>query len=93
MDEALSPYEASERAATTPPTRRPVPVGFILRKILWVVALVTMGAVAMDGFLSFELQTGAPQQAASAAWSSFQIVTVYVVARGLDELTRGQNGV
>ena len=41
--------------------------------------------VAVDGFASFQLQTGAPQQAASAAWSSFQIITVYVVARALDE--------
>ena len=61
-------------------------------KFFWLIALATMGGIAMDGFFSFEMQTGAPQ-AAAAAWSPFQIITVYVVARALDELTRGQNGV
>jgi hypothetical protein len=62
--------------------------GFILRKIIWTVAFLAMIMFGANGFISFALQSGAPQQAAASAYACFQMITVYVIARALDELTR-----
>ncbi len=68
-------------------------MGLISRKVVWSVALIAMVLFAVDGFASFPLQTGAPQQAAVSAWGCFRLIAVYVIARGIDELTRGRQGV
>src|SRR5688572_12061431 len=70
--------------------RKSASAGFILRKVIWIAALIVMGFFAIDGFVSFYLQTGAPQQAAAAASACFHMITPYVMARALDELTRGE---
>lgn len=67
---------------------RPVSGGYILRKLLWSLSLIAMLIFAADGFFSFQIQTGAPQQAAAAGAACFHMITVYVIARALDELTR-----
>jgi hypothetical protein len=43
-----------------------------------------------NGIFTFEMQTGAPQQAAAAAVSCFHMITIYVLARALDQLLRNQ---
>lgn len=67
---------------------RTVTVFFILRKVVWSLALIAMVFLALDGFFSFVIQKGAPQQAASAASSCFELLSVYVIARALDQLLR-----
>lgn len=71
----------------------PASVGFVLRKLVWGVALAAIFLSAAESFASFELQTGAPQQAASAAYACFRLIAVYVAARAIDELSRGTQGV
>lgn len=63
---------------------------FVLRKIVWVIALLAIALAAINGFFTIEIQTGAPQQAAAGAIACFQVITPYVLARALDELTRGR---
>jgi hypothetical protein len=82
--------EPSGRALLAPAETQPGAAALILRKIIWTVALLVMGVAAIEGFFSFAIQTGAPQQAAAAAASCFRIITPYVIARALDELTRGR---
>jgi hypothetical protein len=64
--------------------------GFILRKLIWSVALLVMAGSALNGFATFAIQTGAPQQAAAAASACFQMITPYLIARAMDELTRSE---
>lgn len=88
-----SQQEAIDYAKHPPPPATPrASGGFIMRKVIWVGALLAMVLVGAIGVASYAMQTGAPQQGASAAWSCFQIISVYVIARALDELTRGKNG-
>ena len=72
------------------PTRKAVGVGFILRKMIWGGALIGMLLVGLNGVFSFEMQSGAPQQAAVAGVNCFYMITIYVIARALDQLTRGE---
>jgi hypothetical protein len=64
--------------------------GFILAKIVWAGALLVMAFSAIDGFVSFNVQTGAPQQAAVAAYGCFRLIAVYVLARAVEALTRAE---
>ena len=64
--------------------------GLVVRKIVWSVALVFMGYFAIDGSVTISIQTGAPQQAAAGAIACFHIIVPYVIARGIDALTRGR---
>lgn len=74
-------------------TSPPASIGFILRKIMWVGAIGLFVLSTGESYFSFEMQTGAPQQAASAAHGCFRLIAIYVIARGVDELTRGMRGV
>ena len=77
-------------AAPPMPSRKAVGVGFILRKLIWGVALVAMGIVGVNGLFTFEMQNSAPQQAAAAGVNCFYLIAVYVGARALDQLTRSE---
>jgi len=63
---------------------------FVVRKLVWIVALLAMGAGAAYGFLSFQLADSAPQQGAAAGIGCFSVITPYVVARALDALFRSE---
>lgn len=82
--------DAAEYQQMAPPAlAKPVtPASAILRRLVWVGAFLLIGFFALDGFISFGMQSGAPQQGAVAAWGAFRIVAVYTLARALDEATR-----
>jgi hypothetical protein len=66
---------------------RPATLASILRKVIWLIAVAAMGFGTIDGFLTIYTQAdSAPQQAAAGAIACFQVITPYVLARGLDEL-------
>lgn len=84
------PHLAGSTATNAAPARSaPAGSAFVLRKLLWSVATLAMMFFALDGFFTFEAQTGAPQQAAAAAAACFHMIAPYVIARGLDQLLRG----
>jgi hypothetical protein len=67
-----------------------VGVGFVLRKLIWGLALLAMAVVAVDGFFALEMQSSAPQQAAAAGAHCFYMIAVYVGTRAVDQLTRSE---
>ena len=62
--------------------------GLAIRKVVWGIALAASGLAAVNGFATIALQTSAPQQAAAGAIACFHLITPYVLARAIDELTR-----
>lgn len=77
-----------ETVTTVEIARRPAGALFIFRKLIWALALTLMCLGAADGVLTFQIQSGAPQQAVAAASACFHMITVYVIARGFDALLR-----
>jgi len=64
---------------------------YVVRKLIWIGALLGIGAGAAYGLLSFQLADSAPQQAVAAGIGCFGVITPYVVARALDALFRSEN--
>lgn len=64
---------------------------FMLRKLVWSVGLLAMLFFAVDGFFTFEMQSGAPQQAAAAGAACFHMIAVYVIVRAIDQLCRAEH--
>ena len=80
--------------STLPPVELPATAAggpsalFVARKVVWALAFAALTLFAVDGFTTFDIQTGAPQQAAAAAAACFHMITVYVLARAADQLLR-----
>jgi hypothetical protein len=77
-------------SAVSEPTMKAdsAPVGRLVRKVVWTIALAVMALAAMNGYLTIEIQESAPQQAAAGAISCFYMIAPYVVARAIDHLAR-----
>jgi len=89
----LRAQDAKEYAAHggkdwTPPPATPSTVNRAARRFIWIAAFLGIGGFAVETFISFEIQTSAPQQAAVAAWGAFRVVAVYTMARALDAVAR-----
>lgn len=63
--------------------------GFVIRKFLWALTLGATVLAVANGIVTFEMQSGAPQQAAAAGVSCFHVIAIYVLARAIDQLSRG----
>ncbi len=57
-------------------------------KFFWVISILAGVGAGAIGFLTIATATGAPQEAAGAAIACLIAIVPYVVARGIDELTR-----
>jgi hypothetical protein len=69
----------------TPVSAKPFTRRGIVR-FVWLIALMVIGLLAVNGHLTFEAQESAPQQAAAAAWACFQIIVPYLIARAIQEV-------
>lgn len=62
------------------------PPGRIFRKVIWLIALLLIGALAVTGEIDLQMAESAPQQAAAAGVSCMRLIAVYTFARAIDGL-------
>jgi hypothetical protein len=73
-------------AVASRPAKTDIGSARIIARLVWFCALVAIVVLAAEGFLTFGLQIGAPQQAAAAAWSCFKVIVPYTIARSIQEM-------
>lgn len=57
-------------------------------KFFWIISILAAVCAYVVGFLMITTATGAPQEAAGAAIACLIAIVPYVIARGIDALTR-----
>lgn len=60
----------------------------IFVRIVYGLCLLLTVWFALDMWLSFGFQEGAPQQAVVAAWGAARVIVIYVVARCAEKIFR-----